>query len=68
MNDKKILIKNIDNEIAIGDINCLTAALSTSPYKSILDSNMNEYAINRKMLNINAEQNPTANNIKNDAP
>ena len=37
-------------------------------YKSILDSNMDEYAIKRNTLNNTADINPVANDIMNAAP
>ena len=68
MNDKTILIKNIDKETAIGDINCCNVSLSMFSKRSILDSKRNVYAIKRIALNINAEINPVANDIRKAAP
>ena len=68
MNDKTILIKNIDKETAIGDISCCNVSVSMFSKRSILDSKRNVYAIKRIALNINAEINPVANDIRKAAP
>jgi hypothetical protein len=68
MNDKTILIKNIDKETAIGDISCCNVSVSMFSKRSILDSIKNEYATKRNTLNISADINPVANDIKKAAP
>ena len=61
-------MKNIDNETASGDISCCNVSLSMSWKRSILDSIKNEYAKKRNTLNIKADINPVANDIRNAAP
>ena len=68
MNDKTILIKNIDKETASGDISCCNVSLSMFSKRSILDSIKNVYATKRNALNNNADMNPVANDIRNAAP
>ena len=68
MNDKTILIKNIDKETASGDISCCNISLSEFSKRSILDSIKKEYATKRNTLNNNADTNPVAKDIRKAAP
>ena len=61
-------MKNIDNETASGDMSCCNVSSSMSLKRSILDSIKNEYAKKRNTLNIKADINPVANDIRNAAP
>ena len=61
-------MKNIDNETASGDMSCCNVSLSMSWKRSILDSIKNEYAKKRNTLNIKADINPVANDIRKVAP
>ena len=68
MNDKTILIKNIDKETASGDISSCNVSLSVFLKRSILDSIKKEYATKRNVLKSNAETNPMANDMRKAAP
>ena len=68
MNDKTILIKNIDKETASGDISSCNVSLSMPSKRSILDSITNVYATKSNALKSNAEINPVANDIRKAAP
>ena len=68
MNDKTILIKNIDKETASGDISSCNVSLSMPSKRSILDSIMKVYAKKRNVLKSNAETNPMANDMRKAAP
>ena len=61
-------MKNIDNAIARGDISRCNVVLSVSSNNPILDSNRYEYDKKRNALNINADINPMANDIRKAAP
>ena len=61
-------MKNIDNETASGDISCFKVSLSIFSKRAILGSIKNSYATKRNTLNIKADINPVANDIRNAAP
>lgn len=60
-----ILIINIDNDTARGDMNRWRVSLSKFSYKSILVSIKNVYAIKRNILNIKSEMVPMTKDIRN---
>ena len=61
-------MKNIDNDMALGDISRWSVSLSMLLKRSILDSIIEEYAKYRDILNIDADNSPVRKDIEKAAP